>query len=109
MMTNEKEFNCSCPNCGSTACVKRGFDAKQRRLVKCTACLRCYTEELNRINSSELEEKEVLFVNKVEELKKIFEKQNLDKLQTLKFDIKDFNLKLEDEDQTGKPDGVVTE
>jgi hypothetical protein len=59
--------------------------------------------------NKELEEKEVLFVNKVEELKKIFEKQNLDKLQTLKFDIKEFNLKLEDEDQTGKPDGVVTE
>ena len=59
--------------------------------------------------NKELEEKEVLFVNKVEELKKIFEKQNLDKLQTLKFDIKEFNLKLEDEEQTGKPDGVVTE
>lgn len=59
--------------------------------------------------NKELEEKEVLFVNKVEELKKIFEKQNLDKLQTLKFDIKEFNLKLEDEDQTGKPDGVVAE
>jgi len=59
--------------------------------------------------NKELEEKEVLFINKVEELKKIFEKQNLDKLQTLKFDIKEFNLTVEDEDQTGKPDGVVTE
>jgi hypothetical protein len=59
--------------------------------------------------NKELEEKEVLFVNKVEELKKIFEKQNLDKLQTLKFDIKEFNLGIEDEDETGKPDGVVAE
>lgn len=59
--------------------------------------------------NKELEEKEVLFINKVEELKRIFEKQNLDKLQTLKFDIKEFNLTVEDEDQTGKPDGVVTE
>jgi hypothetical protein len=57
----------------------------------------------------ELEEKEVLFVNKVEELKKIFEKQDLNKLQSLKFDIKEFNLQLEDEDETGKPDGVVAE
>lgn len=59
--------------------------------------------------NKELEEKELLFINKVEELKKIFEKQNLDKLQTLKFDIKEFNLTIEDEEQTGKPDGVVTE
>jgi hypothetical protein len=27
----------------------------------------------------------------------------------LKFDIKEFNLQLEDEDETGKPDGVVAE
>ena len=53
--------------------------------------------------------KEVLFINKVEELKKIFEKQNLDKLQTLKFDIKEFNLTIEDEDQEGRHEGVVTE
>ena len=72
------------------------------------------TTTINNIKSiidynKELEEKEVLFINKVEELKKIFEKQNLDKLHTLKFDIKEFNLKVEDEDQTGKPDGVVVE
>lgn len=48
----------------------------------------------------ELEEKEVLFVNKVEELKKIFEKQNLGKLQNLKFDLNDLNLNLSDEEQT---------
>lgn len=59
--------------------------------------------------NKELEEKELLFLNKVEELKKIFEKQDLGKLQTLKFDIKEFNLKIEDEDQTGKSDGVVAE
>jgi hypothetical protein len=59
--------------------------------------------------NKELEEKELLFINKVEELKKIFEKQNLDKLQTLNFDIKEFNLTIEDEDQTGKPDGMVAE
>jgi len=72
------------------------------------------TTTINNIKSiidynKELEEKEVLFINKVEELKKIFEKQNLDKLQTLKFDIKEFNLEIEDEDEKGKPDGVVAE
>ena len=59
--------------------------------------------------NKELEEKEILFVNKVEELKRIFEKQNLDKLQNLKFDIKEFNLNLENDEQTEKSDGVVTE
>lgn len=59
--------------------------------------------------NKELEEKEILFVNKVEELKRIFEKQNLDKLQNLKFDIKEFNLNLENDEQTKKSDGVVTE
>ena len=51
--------------------------------------------------NKELEEKEVLFVNKVEELKRIFEKQNLDKLQQLTFDIKEYNLtqNIDDEEQ----------
>ena len=48
-----------------------------------------------------MEEKEVLFVNKVEELKRIFEKQNLNKLQQLTFDIKEYNLtqNIDDEEQ----------
>jgi hypothetical protein len=51
--------------------------------------------------NKELEEKEVLFVNKVEELKRIFEKQNLNKLQQLTFDIKEYNLtqNIDDEEQ----------
>jgi len=59
--------------------------------------------------NKELEEKEVLFVNKVEELKRIFEKQDLDKLQKLTFDIKEYKLgqELEDEEQRNE-DPVAT-
>lgn len=51
--------------------------------------------------NKELEEKEVLFVNKVEELKRIFEKQDLGKLQKLTFDLKDYQLgkEIDDEEQ----------
>jgi len=48
----------------------------------------------------ELDEKEVLFANKVEELKRIFERQNLGKLQNLKFDMNELNLNLSDEEQS---------
>jgi hypothetical protein len=60
--------------------------------------------------NKELEEKEVLFVNKVEELKRIFEKQNLDKLQKLTFDIKEYNLgqEIEDEEQQRDEDPVAS-
>ena len=44
----------------------------------------------------EREEKEKLFQNKVEELKSIFEKQNLTKLKGLQFEIKDSKIKLDD-------------
>lgn len=47
--------------------------------------------------NKEIEQKQLLFVNKVEELKKIFEKQDLDRLQTLKFEINQFKLDIEDE------------
>jgi len=40
----------------------------------------------------EREEKEKLFKNKVQELKSIFESQKLDSLKSLKFDIEDFTL-----------------
>jgi len=40
----------------------------------------------------EKEEKEMLFKNKVEELKRIFESQKLDNLKGLKFDINEYNL-----------------
>jgi len=53
----------------------------------------------------EREEKERLFETKVEELKKIFEKQNLDKLKSLHFDIdesiKNKKVTFEDEEQIG--------
>jgi hypothetical protein len=60
--------------------------------------------------NKELEEKEVLFVNKVEELKRIFEKQNLDKLQKLTFDIKEYQLgkEIDDEEQRDE-DPVASE
>jgi hypothetical protein len=57
--------------------------------------------------NKELEEKEVLFVNKVEELKRIFEKQNLDKLQKLTFDIKEYNLGQEIEDEEKRDEDPV--
>ena len=58
--------------------------------------------------NKEIEQKQLLFVNKVEELKKIFEKQDLDKLQTLKFELNQFNLDIDDEEQRNT-DEVVTE
>ena len=51
----------------------------------------------------------MLFQNKVEELKKIFEKQNLDKLQSLKFDLKEFKLGSDDDEEQRNTDSVVTE
>jgi hypothetical protein len=57
--------------------------------------------------NKELEEKELLFVNKVQELKEIFEKQNLDKLQKLKFDIKEYNLN-GNEEREGKADELAS-
>lgn len=49
----------------------------------------------------EREEKDRLFDSKVEELKKIFEKQNLEKLRSLYFDISEplQKLKLEDDEE----------
>ena len=58
------------------------------------------------------EEKERLFESKVEELKKIFEKQNLEKLKGLYFDISEpVNKKiiLEDDDEEPKSVGMVEE
>ncbi len=56
--------------------------------------------------NKELEEKELLFANKVKELKEIFEKQNLDNLQKLEFDIKEYNLSI-DEDGEGETDKLA--
>lgn len=49
----------------------------------------------------EREEKDRLFESKVEELKQIFEKQNLDKLKGLQFDIveKSTKIQLEDDEE----------
>lgn len=58
--------------------------------------------------NKELEQKELLFINKVDELKKIFERQDLNKLQTLKFELNEFNLGISDEEQRDT-DSVVTE
>jgi hypothetical protein len=49
--------------------------------------------------NKELEEKERLFNLKVKELKTIFEKQNLNSLKELKFDLESDKLKLEDDDE----------
>jgi hypothetical protein len=56
------------------------------------------------------EEKEKLFETKVEELKKIFEKQNLDKLKGLYFDITEpshKSMKLEDDEEQIGTDKLV--
>jgi hypothetical protein len=58
--------------------------------------------------NKELEEKERLFQNKVNELKQIFDKQGLDKLQSLKFELREFNLGDDDEEQRNT-DPVVAE
>jgi hypothetical protein len=55
--------------------------------------------------NKEREEKERLFQNKVNELKVIFEKQNLNSLQALKFEITDNKIKLDDDEETTEPHG----
>jgi hypothetical protein len=58
----------------------------------------------------EREEKETLFNNKVNELKVIFEKQNLKNLKNLKFDlINSLNIELENEQEERKRPNVVGE
>jgi len=58
----------------------------------------------------EREEKEALFNNKVDELKLIFEKQNLKNLKNLKFDlINSLNIELENEQEEHKRPNVVGE
>lgn len=60
----------------------------------------------------ELEEKEKLFDAKVEELRKIFEKQNLEKLKGLQFDIKESinkSIIIEDDERENKSIGMVEE
>ena len=57
----------------------------------------------------EREEKERLFQSKVDELKNVFEKQSLNNLKNLKFDIKSIqNLELEDNEDEIKPTAMVT-
>ncbi len=51
----------------------------------------------------ELEEKDKLFQNKVNELKSIFEKQSLTKLKNLIFDYKSERISLDDDDDTEEP------
>jgi hypothetical protein len=55
--------------------------------------------------NKEREEKDRLFQNKVNELKMIFEKQNLNSLQALKFEITDTKIELEDDEETTEPTG----
>ena len=72
------------------------------------------TENLQNIikYNLEREEKDRLFQNKVDELKSIFEKQNLESLQNLKFDLKSktlSKLKLDDNEEELATTRVVTE
>ena len=72
------------------------------------------TENLQNIikYNLEREEKDRLFQNKVDELKSIFEKQNLESLQNLKFDLKGkpiTKLKLDDNEEELTTTRVVTE
>ena len=53
------------------------------------------------------EEKERLFQNKVEELKNIFEKQDLTSLKNLNFELKTGKIELEDEDESVEGVGVT--
>ena len=53
------------------------------------------------------EEKERLFQNKVEELKNIFEKQDLTSLKNLNFELKTGKIELEDEEESSTGVGVT--
>ena len=55
--------------------------------------------------NKEREEKEKLFQVKVDELKKMFEKEKLDDLQALKFEIIEEKIMLDDTEETIKPVG----
>lgn len=55
--------------------------------------------------NKEREEKERLFQVKVDELKKMFEKENLDHLQGLKFELTEDKIELDDEEETIEPVG----
>ena len=57
----------------------------------------------------EREEKEKLFQNKVDELKHIFEKQNLKNLKSLQFEIKNNKLELEYDEEELEGTRVVPE
>ena len=57
----------------------------------------------------EREEKDKLFQNKVDELKNIFEKQNLSNLKSLKFNIKNPKIELEDNEEKLETTRVVSE
>lgn len=60
-------------------------------------------------SNREREEKDKLFRSKVHELKKIFERQKLEELKALKFDLDEFaTLINEDEDRPGDREGVIT-
>ena len=60
-------------------------------------------------NIQEREEKEKLFQNKVDELKHIFEKQNLKNLKSLQFEIKNNKLELEYDEEELEGTRVVPE
>ena len=73
-------------------------------------------EDVDRITSNiksivkynlEREEKEELFENKVNELKGIFEKQNLKNLKNLKFQLNANKIELEDDEEEVRPTEVV--
>jgi hypothetical protein len=55
----------------------------------------------------EREEKEKLFEEKVNELKMVFEKQPLESLQNLKFQVKSPKIKLEDDENEVEPAKMV--
>jgi len=57
----------------------------------------------------EREEKEKLFKSKVQELKNIFEKQNLENLKALKFDIEELNSILESKNEESIRDTKTVE
>ena len=73
-------------------------------------------EDVDRITSNiksivkynlEREEKEMLFENKVNELKGIFEKQNLKNLKNLKFQLNTNKIELIDDEEEVRPAEVV--
>ena len=80
--------------------TKRQGEEKVRQKERQEKKARKKDREEKKARNKEREEKDKLFQTKVNELKTIFEKQNLNKLKNLVFDYKSERITLDDDDDT---------